>query len=99
LASLDNVKILLGITDTSQDALLNLYLSRATNFVKNYCNVDEIPLALDEVVEDIAVVLYRKKGVENIQEEKKGSLWERQIDFLPKEIVSQLDAYRRVKFI
>lgn len=99
MASIENVKILLGINDTSQDTLLNLYLSRATNFVKNYCNVDEITPSLDEIVEDIAVYLYRNRGVENIKSESKGSLSETYRDSLPDDIIAVLNRYRKVKFV
>jgi hypothetical protein len=94
MPSLDNVKILLGISDNSQDALLNLYLSRATNFVKNYCNIDEIPSSLDDVIEDIAVIRYRLHGVEGVKSESKGSLSESYIDSLPADIISQLNSHQ-----
>jgi hypothetical protein len=99
MASLENVKILLGITDNSKDNMLNLYLSRATSFVKNYCNIDEIPVELDEVIEDIAVYRYRMNGVENLQSESKGSLSETYRDSLPDDIIAQLNRYRRVKVV
>jgi hypothetical protein len=95
------VKILLGIdvNDTSQDNVLNLYLSRATNFVLNYCNLEEIPVGLDSVVEDIAILKYRLKGVEGIKSEGKGSLSESYIDSLPLDIIRELNRYRRIEFI
>ncbi|MFC4182991.1 phage head-tail connector protein [Saccharococcus thermophilus] len=99
MASLENVKTLLGIFDTSQDSLLNLYLSRAEKFVKNYCNIDEIPVELDEVIEDIAVYRYRMNGVENVKSESKGSLSETYRESLPDDILAQLNRYRRVKVV
>ncbi|MBW7649791.1 head-tail connector protein [Anoxybacillus sp. ST4] len=99
MASLENVKTLLGISDTSQDTLINLYLTRATSFVKNYCNIEEIPIELDEVIEDIAVYRYRMKGVENVKAESKGSLSETYRDSLPDDIIAQLNQYRKVKFV
>ena len=98
MASLENVKTLLGISDNTQDNLLNLYLTRATSFVKNYCNIEEIPIGLDEVIEDIAVYRYRMNGVENVKAESKGSLSETYRDSLPDDILSQLSRYRRVIF-
>jgi hypothetical protein len=98
MASLENVKTLLGISDNTQDNLLNLYLTRATSFVKNYCNIEEIPIELDEVIEDIAVYRYRMNGVENIKSESKGELSETYRDSLPQDILSQLNRYRRVIF-
>ncbi|MCG6796353.1 head-tail connector protein [Geobacillus sp. YHL] len=99
MSSLENVKTLLGISNNTQDNLLNLYLTRATSFVKNYCNIDEIPSELDEVIEDIAVYRYRMNGVENVKSESKGSLSETYRDSLPDDIIAQLNRYRRVKVV
>ncbi|UOQ47742.1 head-tail connector protein [Gracilibacillus caseinilyticus] len=54
MASLDNIKMILEIEedDTSMDGLINLYIIRAKNYVKNYLSIDEIPNALSDVVED-----------------------------------------------
>jgi len=99
MPSLENVKTLLGIFDNDDDNLLNLYLSRAEKFVKNYCNLDTIPAELDEVIEDIAVYRYRMNGVENVKSEQKGSLSETYRDSLPDDILAQLNRYRRVKIV
>lgn len=99
LPSLDNVKTLLDINDNSKDSILNLYLNRATNFVKDYCNTNELNSSLDEIVEDIAIFLYRNKGVENVESETKGSLSENYRENLPPYIYLKLDSYRRMKFI
>uniref|UniRef100_UPI0009EEB406 phage head-tail connector protein n=1 Tax=Geobacillus thermoleovorans TaxID=33941 RepID=UPI0009EEB406 len=79
--------------------MLNLYLTRATSFVKNYCNIDVIPAELNEVIEDIAVYRYRMNGVENVKAESKGSLSETYRDSLPDDIIAQLNRYRRVKVV
>ncbi|MEC1726924.1 phage head-tail connector protein [Schinkia azotoformans] len=99
MASLENVKLILDINDTSKDSILNLYIARSTNFVKNYCNIIEIPESLNGVIEDITVFYYRNKGVENIQSEGKGSLSESYIKSLPVDIISELNNFARVKFI
>lgn len=99
MPSLDNIKTLLSISDNTKDNLLNLYLTRAEKFVKNYCNIDEIPVELDEVIEDIAVYRYRMNGVENVKAESKGSLSETYRESLPDDILTQLNRYRRVKVV
>jgi hypothetical protein len=97
--SIDNVKIILGINDTSKDQVLNLYISRSTNFVKQYCNVNEIVSPYDELIEDIAIYMYRNKGVENLQSESKGSLSETFLDGLPQSLIQRLNEFRKVRFI
>jgi hypothetical protein len=99
LPNLDNVKAILDIPDNSKDNVLTLYLNRATNFVKGYCNLTELNPTLEEVVEDIAVFKYRNKGVENIVSEGKGSLSESYRDGLPPQIIDTLNEHRRLKFL
>jgi hypothetical protein len=101
MSSLDNVKLILEIDldDESEDDLLNLYISRASNFVKSYCSVTEISSELAELVEDIAVYNYRNKGIENIKSEGKGSLSESYRDSLPKDYIQRLNQHRRLKFV
>ncbi|MCI1590377.1 head-tail connector protein [Heyndrickxia oleronia] len=96
---LDDIKLLLEINDDSKDSILSLYISRATNFVKDYCNIDVLTPSLEESVEDIAIFNYRNKGVENIQSEGKGSLSEEYREGLPSEIYKKLNEHRRMKFI
>ncbi len=100
MPTLSNVKILLGIseTDTTKDALLNLYLKRVQNLVLTYCN-DELNDSMSDIIEDITVIKYRKNGVENLKSEAKGALQEVYLDDLPSEIINRLNNLRRLKFL
>lgn len=95
MPSLDNVKLLLEVNDAKQDAVINLYLSRAENFVMNYCGISEIPNGLQDVVEDIAVIKYRLRGVEGVSSESKGSLSEAYISGIPNDLINQLNTYKK----
>ena len=57
------VKVLLGIslTDYSKDQVLNAYCEIMQNKVKAYCNIDIIPVPLQDVVAEMVAVLYRKQ--------------------------------------
>jgi hypothetical protein len=101
LATLENVKILLEMDeyDISKDSLLNLYISRAQDFIFDYCKITEIPSSLNSSIEDMAVFQYRQKGAENLQSEGKGSLSESYILQYPQNIMSRLTPYCRVRFI
>jgi hypothetical protein len=99
---LDNVKILLDIdgNDTSKDALLNLYITRATDAIVSYCNFldsTEIPSVLNSLIEDIAVFKYRNKGNENLKMEMLGSRNSTYFDDLPKEFKARMMPFRKVK--
>ena len=56
-------KLLLGIslTDYSKDQVLNAYCDIMQNKVKAYCNIDTIPVPLQDVVAEMVAVLYRKQ--------------------------------------
>lgn len=102
MAILDNVKTLLEITDSGKDTLLNLYISRATDYIQGYCKLDDsasIPSSLNSVIEEMAIFQYRQKGVENIQSESKGSLSESYIVEYPPNIMNRLNPHCQVKFI
>lgn len=59
---LENLKMVLGIGDTSQDGVLSFILETIQVEVKNYCNIDEIPAALENIIVRMAADLYRSEG-------------------------------------
>lgn len=93
---LENVKVLLEINseDVSKDALINLYIQRAKDFIMNYCEVDKIPFILNSTIEEMTTFSYRQKGVENINSEGKGSLTEKYLHSYPSNIMTVLDNYK-----
>lgn len=99
MSNLENVKALLEIDDNTEDTILNVYINRATQFAKNHCNIPDeetIPAGLNGVIEDIAILKYRLKGVEGIKSEGKGSLSESYIEDLPPYIKAELNKFRRI---
>lgn len=61
---LNKLKMILGVKaeDTEKDGVLSFNLETVQDEVKNYCNIDEIPAALENVVVRIAADLYRSEG-------------------------------------
>lgn len=98
---LKNVKTLLEFeqSDTSKDELLNLYISRATNYIKNHCKIETVPDALQDTIEEMVIFQYRQKGVENIKSEGKGSLSESYIEDYPVNIMNSIKPYKRAIFL
>lgn len=68
--TLDNIKILLGIEDNSQDIILTILLSNAVSTINVYLGVTELPQELNFVAEQLAVIKFNKLGSEGIQTEK-----------------------------
>lgn len=67
---LSTVKILLGISDESVDSILHVYLSITRNSILNYCNIKELPSALNFTLCQMTADVYR----ENISKNKVGSV-------------------------
>ena len=49
---LENIKLLLNITDDKHDNLILLYLAKVETMVVDYCNVNELSKGLESFIED-----------------------------------------------
>lgn len=56
---LATVKVLLGITDTSKDSILEVYIGLTKQSVLNYCNRSDLPEALNYTLCQICADTYR----------------------------------------
>lgn len=93
---LNNLKILLGIKDNSQDTILYLILQTAQSFAENYTNRKE---GLDAVVVELAAYRYGKLGAEGlISESYAGASFSYASD-IPTEIIRQLNSLAAVRFL
>jgi hypothetical protein len=52
---LENIKLVLGITDTSKDGLIQYYINAVVKKILAYTNRIELPPALESVVEEIVI--------------------------------------------
>ena len=59
---LDKLKLLLGIAGEEQDGVLSFVLETVTDMALNYCNLDEIPPRLENIVVRMSADLYRSEG-------------------------------------
>lgn len=95
---LNNIKLLLGIVDDSKDALIALYMSKATVFVKKYCNVTELNHDLKSVIEDLVLLKFRNRGIENLKSGAEGAVSYTLAD-LPLDIISILKNNRKINIL
>ena len=70
---LDEIKLIVGISDNSKDNLIDYYINSITNDVKNYCNLSTIPSQLEMFVKKKVVSILRYelneyKGIKSISE-------------------------------
>lgn len=62
---LSNIKLLLGISDDKTDGILQLYISITKNEILNYCNISELPSALNYTLCEMVVNAYRDNQKNN----------------------------------
>lgn len=62
---IDDVRVLLGLTDESQDSLLSIYEKQAKQKILNRLGVAKFPNQFEYVVIEYIVYKYRKRGTED----------------------------------
>ena len=70
---LENIKLILNITDDSHDNLILLYLAKVETMVVDYCNVNELTEGLESFIEDKVVSIMKTTvtiGAQNTAEIK-----------------------------
>ena len=93
--TLDNVKVLLSLTDdSSQDKLLTVLLNNAVSTIILYLGVEDIPDELTFIAEQMTVIKYRRIGAEGIDTEKIDVLSTKYIADDLKPFISMLDRYK-----
>ena len=93
--TLDNIKVLLSLTDdSSQDALLTVLLNNAVSTIILYLGVEDIPDELTFIAEQMTVIKYRRIGAEGIDTEKIDVLSTKYIADDLKPFISMLDRYK-----
>lgn len=62
-SKLDRLKALLGISDAGEDAHVEFAFQSAEEIVKNYCNIESIPVGLSNTVLRMAMDIYRNEQI------------------------------------
>ncbi|PRR92861.1 head-tail connector protein [Bacillus sp. NMCN1] len=81
------------IDEEVDDAVLQLYINDAENFILNHCNLDEIPNRLYSALLNIAVFKFRLRGYEGVKRESMGAVNETFHETIPAYIIKELDDY------
>lgn len=74
MTTLEEIKLLLGITDNSKDDLLNLLIKNATTQVLSYLTIPDdlilvVPDELSYIVSELVVIRYNRIGSEGLTNE------------------------------
>ena len=87
---LENIKLLLNITDNKHDNMILLYISKVSTMVIDYCNVNELCLGLESFIEDKVVSIMKPTitgGTQNTVEIKSISRGDTKIEYNVSEAV------------
>lgn len=96
---LEEIKLLLNITDVSKDALLAKLIENAEEFITNYTNNED---ALDHLQGTLTVMViydYNRLGTEGLASESYSGVSFSYTSGYPADIMNQLKKYRKVKVI
>lgn len=74
MAVLDNVKVLLGITDSLQDELLRVIQRLTESHFKAYAGLDEVPDEASFIITEVMVKRFNRIGAEGVKSQKIGEL-------------------------
>ena len=81
---LENIKLILNITDNKHDNMILLYLSKIEAIVIDYCNINELCLGLQSFIEDKVVSIMKpivSGGTQNTGEIKSISRGDTKIEY------------------
>ena len=81
---LENIKLLLNITDNKHDNMILLYISKVSTMVIDYCNVSELSKGLESFIEDKVVSIMKPTitgGTQNNGEIKSISRGDTKIEY------------------
>lgn len=96
---LENIKLLLGISDNSKDGLITYLINITQQKVLNYCGMPELPAELENVVVELVIQRYNQIGSEGLQSESYSGIRQDWLNDFTPEIKAQLSRYRKVKFL
>ena len=81
---LENIKLILNITDEKHDNMILLYISKIEAIVIDYCNINELCLGLQSFIEDKVVSIMKPLvtgGTQNTGEIKSISRGDTKIEY------------------
>lgn len=93
MTMLDRLKIMLDITDGSQDNKLSVILDTAKDTILDATGRDVLPDRLQSECVELAVIIYNRQGTEGNSSRSEGGISESYIDGLPQHIIKRLKAY------
>ncbi|MFR5746284.1 MAG: phage head-tail connector protein [Romboutsia timonensis] len=96
---LEKFKLRLGISDNSQDGLLEQILEDAENEILDYTNRDKLLPRMEGLQRELAIIYYNRQGNEGESSRSEGAISVSYSAEIPENIKNRLNAYRRLKAV
>jgi len=96
---LEKLKILLSISDTSKDNLLNLLTEQAEQEFRNYCSRDDRPTTAEQIIIDLVIMRYNRVGTEGLTGQSYSGVREDYSNDYPTALKTALNRYRQIRFL
>jgi hypothetical protein len=92
---LENIKLLLGISDDTKDALLRLLIQQAEDEAKDFTHRDDV-CCLSSTIERMVVYNYNRLGTEGLNSESYSGLSYSYSADYPEQIIKILKKHRKL---
>lgn len=92
---LEDIKLLLGLTDDSEDELLELLIKMATNEVKDYTGQTTITSGLKNTISKMVIFNYNRLGTEGLSSESYSGVTFNYAGDYPDSIMRELETAKR----
>ncbi len=99
MAQLEKLKIRLGISDNSEDNLLNMLLEDAEGEILDFCNRDILPIKAESLQRELVIIYYNRLGSEGETSRSEGGVSVSYSTEIPESIKNRLIAFRRLKLV
>ena len=96
---MDNIKILLGITDDTRDELIELLMEQCKVEVVSYCNLNEYNEKLNPILNQMVVEKFNRLGSEGLASSASSGISESYIDGYSAFVVSVLNKHKKVRML
>ena len=65
---LENIKLILNLTDDKYDNVIELYMSKVESLVLEYCNIKQLTAGLEGFIEDkvVSIMKHRTNNIKSI---------------------------------
>lgn len=99
MTQLEKLKLRIGITDDTQDDLLNMLLEDSKNEILDFTHRTELLTTMEGLQRELAIIYYNRMGSEGESARSEGGISVTYSTDMPTNIKDRLKAYRLLKAV